>query len=342
MSLPAIQMFKTSTGARIYRLPMRVFSNSFFGYSHLILDAGPPTLVDCGSGMGQSNDDLLAGLQAVHEDFGEAIAITDIERIIVTHGHFDHYGGVSFMVGQIGEVQVGIHPLERRVLTNHEERLIIATKDVRVYLERAGIEEPRRSEMVAMYGYDKRMLQSVDVHFSLQEDMILDGMRFIHVPGHCPGHVCILMGDTLLSADHVLSKTTPHQAPESITHYMGLGHYRDSLRKIQKVEGVKLAIGGHEDPMTNFYTRIDEIMQSHDRKLNRVLDIIREADAPCTIDYITRQMYPDKIGGYNQLLTLEEAGAHVEYLYEFGTISVANLEEVAREDNPALRYKVSS
>jgi hypothetical protein len=48
-------------------------------------------------------------------------------------------------------------------------------------------------------------------------------------------------------------------------------------------------------------------------------------------------MYPDK-HGYEVLLALEEVGAHIEYLYEHGMLSVCNLAEVEREDNPALLY----
>jgi hypothetical protein len=153
--------------------------------------------------------------------------------------------------------------------------------------------------------------------------------------------VCILIGDVLLSADHVLSHTSPHQAPESITHYTGLGHYRDSLRKIAKVEGVELALGGHEDPIRNFYGRIEALYLSHERKLNRILDIIKFAAAPLTVQEITQTMYPDKLG-YEVLLAIEEAGAHVEYLYQHGELSVANLEEFEREDNPALKYVAAS
>lgn len=217
----------------------------------------------------------------------------------------------------------------------------MATKDLRVYLQGAGIAPELRGTLMEMYGFAKQHVRSVPVHFSLEEDVMFEGMQFIHAPGHCPGQVCILLGDTLISADHILSRTTPHQAPESITHYTGLGHYRDALRKVEKIDGIALALGGHEDPIHDVYGRIQAIQASHERKLLRVLDIVRGAgDGPLTIAQITQAMYPDKTG-YEVLLALEEAGAHVEFLYQHGQLTVANLDEVAREDNPALRYAVS-
>ena len=116
-----------------------------------------------------------------------------------------------------------------------------------------------------MYGFAKRHVTSIDVDFSIADEQIIDGMEFIHTPGHCPGQVCIRLGDLLLSADHVLSRTTPHQSPESITHYMGLDHYADSLRKLLRYEGISLALGSHEDAIHDLYGRIHAIRASHNQ-----------------------------------------------------------------------------
>ncbi len=338
-TLPPVQPFITTSGVRIYRIPLVLFPNNFLGYSYLLLNAGPPTLVDTGSGMGQSNDDLLRGLRAVRDDFGEAFQLTDIERIIITHGHIDHFGGVAFMVEQTG-AEVGIHPLDRRILMAYEERLAIATKDLRFYLEQAGMDEAECRKMIGHYSFFKSHVQSLNVNFTIDEDIELEEMRFIHAPGHCSGQVCILLGDTMLCADHILSQTTPHQAPESITHYTGLGHYLDSLNKVKKVEGIKLALGGHEDPIHDMYNRIDAIYASHQRKLNRIIDIIKATGEPQTIKTITQMMYPH-VENYETLLALEEAGAHIEYLYERGYLSVANLDQIEKEENPAVYYTVT-
>jgi len=339
MSLPAIERFTSNTGARIYRLPVEAFP-SFIAYCYVLLEAGVPTLIDTGSGIGASTEQLMSGIAALKTDFGEPLAVTDIKRIIITHGHIDHFGGVAYMRDQTGGAQIAIHQLDRRVLTNYEERVLVATKDLRVYLERAGVSPQLRDNLMVMYGFAKKQFKSVQVDLSLEDGMVLDTMTFIHTPGHCPGQVCIVLGDVLISADHILGKTTPHQSPESITHYTGLGHYLDALKSAARIGGLRLALGGHEQPITDVYGRIHAIRDSHQRKLERVLDILRGSGAPCTISDISKAMYPDR-GGYEVLLALEEVGAHVEYLYEHGELEVSNLDEVERSDNPALQYSVA-
>jgi glyoxylase-like metal-dependent hydrolase (beta-lactamase superfamily II) len=337
-SLPAIERFDSNTGVRLYRIPLMLFPNGFIGFCYMVLNAGPVTLIDTGSGYEASSEDLLKGIAALKDDLGEKVTIEDIKRILVTHGHIDHFGGVAF-VKEKTDAQVGIHELDRRVLTNYEERVIVATKDLRVYLERAGIKPDLREHLMNMYGFAKKHVRSVNVDFSLDEDTMFDGMEFIHAPGHCPGQVCIRLGDVLISADHVLSRTTPHQAPESITHYTGLGHYKEALRKVSRLDGIRIALGGHEESIPNLYERIEAIQASHERKLNRILDIIQEASEPLTISDISKTMYPER-HGYDILLAIEEAGAHVEYLYQHGHLAVSNLDEVEKEDNPALKYSV--
>ena len=120
--------------------------------------------------------------------------------------------------------------------------------------------------------------------------------------GHAPGLVCLRVDDILLTADHVLSRITPHQAPESITAHMGLAHYFESLRKIELLEGIRIGLGGHEAPIENVSARCREIQSSHDERLDQVL---AACDEPRTMGEISRAIF-GSLHGYNVLLGLEE------------------------------------
>jgi glyoxylase-like metal-dependent hydrolase (beta-lactamase superfamily II) len=336
MSLPPIERFTTRSGIRLYRLPLEVFPH-FIAYAYVVLGLDVPTLIDTGSGLGESNTHLLSGLNALHDEFGEAFRVSDLRRTLVTHGHIDHFGGLAFIAREAPQAEIGIHPLDRRILTAYEERILVATKDLRVYLERAGLSPESMPQFIQMYGFAKQHVQSVPTHLTLDEAHPLPGLEFIHTPGHCSGQICIRIEDILLTADHILPRTTPHQSPESITRATGIGHYLEALQRIQQVTGIRLGLGGHEEPMTDLNTRIEDIRASLMRKLERVQDVLRDSAEPLTIKAISKALYAEK-QGYDILLALLQTGALVEYWYERGHLAVSNLDEVEQAANPALAY----
>lgn len=332
--MDTINKFTTSAGRTIYAFPVQSFPG-LVNNIYLIDDSNQLVLVDCGSGMEQANADLLAGISAVAEQFNLPITLADVSAILITHGHIDHFGGLPF-VRQFTDAPVGVHILDRRVLSNHEERMVFASRRLDAYLEGAGVSAEHRQQLMMVYLFAKTYYRSVPVQFLLAEDEpAVGGIEVYHAPGHCPGQVCLRVDDVLLTADHILSHTTPHQAPESITNNMGLGHYLDALDKIARLEGIQCGLGGHEEPMTDIYGRIQAIKQLHQERLDKVLDICR---TPHTIADISRALF-GRVESYHILLALEEAGAHVEYLYQRGELAAANLAEIEQTSHPVVLYQ---
>lgn len=337
--LPEVRRFDSAGGVRIYRIACDAFPGLVV-HIFLLLEAGVPTIVDAGSGFGDANEQLLAGLEMVRTEFGESVTLADVRRIIITHGHIDHFGGLAFLHGKAPQAEIMIHELDVRILTAFEERVAVAKKAIRQFLQEAGVQAELLQGFMDLYGFSKKNVHSLPVARTLVDNQQLDGMRFIHTPGHCPGQVCIGIDNVLLSADHILPEISPHQAPESIMPYTGLGHYLESLDKVGRIEGFELALGGHQGPMRDVYKRVVDIRQGHERKLDKIFAIIRQSPEPLTINDISQQLYTH-VRGFHVLLALEEVAAHVEYLYQHGKLSIANLEEYQREENPPIRYVVA-
>ncbi|NLF63605.1 MAG: MBL fold metallo-hydrolase [Chloroflexi bacterium] len=325
--------FPTSGGRTVYSFPVTAFPG-LVANIYLVDNGDELILVDCGSGMAQSNQELLAGFDALREQFGVSFTLGDVDRIVITHGHIDHFGGLPF-VREHTDAPIGVHILDRRVLSHYEERVLVAARRLTSFLIGAGIAPEQRDNLMAMYLFAKGSYRSTPVQFLLDEAELLAGIQVYHVPGHCPGQVCLRVDDVLLTADHVLAWTTPHQAPESITLSTGLGHYLQSLAAIRRLEGIRLALGGHEAPMADLCGRIDAITALHEERLSRVLELCH---TPCTIAEISKQLF-GAVRSYHVLLALEETGAHVEYLYQRGELIAANLDEVERQENPVLLYR---
>lgn len=332
--MPAVERFLTNDGRTIYSFTVRSFP-TLVNNVYVISDGRQRILVDCGSGLEEANHDLLAGFQAIGEAFGEAMSLADIDTILITHGHIDHFGGLPF-VRQYTDAPAGVHVLDRRVLSNHEERMVFASRRLEMFLEQAGVAEHHRKALMSVYIFSKTYYRSTPVQFLLEEGRpAAEGIDVYHVPGHSPGLVCLQVGDILLTADHVLSRITPHQAPESITNHMGLSHYLDSLKHISQVSEVRLGLGGHEAPISDLQARIAAIRHAHDERLGKVLDSCR---APQSIADISRNLF-GTVESYHVLLALEEAGAHVEYLYQRGELVAANLDELESTSHPVVLYQ---
>lgn len=335
---PELQRFETQNGARVYRIPLQVFPE-MWGYAHLVIAGDVRALVDVGSGFDQSNQQLETGLQRVRSEHGEAADWGELTHILISHGHIDHFGGLTF-VRQRSPAPLGIHELDRRVLTGWEARVATMAGRLRAYFEQAGTAQQETGELLDFYLLGKQLFSATAVDFTFEAiGMRLGELEFIHVPGHSPGQVVIRCAEILLSADHVLPVISPHLAPEQLSMNTGMEHYLQSLRRTERLAGeVQLVLGGHEQPFTDLAGRIEEIRELYRRRLDKVLELL---ERPRTIVDLAQPMFGET-AGYHRLLALEEAGAYVEYLQQRGYLAFEELEPPEPGAAPVRRYRRSN
>src|SRR5690606_36226938 len=116
----------------------------------------------------------------------------------------------------------------------------------------------------------------------------------------------------------------------------GLGHYLTSLEKLRTWAGdPRLVLAGHKDPIPNLALRIQEIETLHADRLGKVQEFLAQ---PHTVREVSQALFGE-VNGYNVLLALEEAGAHVEYLYQRGLLGIKNIEDLENTSGPvAIQY----
>lgn len=342
LTLMSVQKFETSRGIPIYQIQVEAFPG-LPAYAYLVLAGEYRVLIDTGSGFGSSNTDLEAGLKEAgrlaaqagyrqESDFSPA----DLTHVLITHAHIDHFGGLTYICERT-QAKVGVHELDLRTLSNYEERLMVVSRHLDEYLVEAGISEKGCQDLIEMYLITKSLFHSVRVDFTYEAaGMRLGPFEMLHVPGHCAGEVVIRLDDILFSGDHILQETSPHQSPEQLTLFTGLDHYLQSLEALRRwAPGVRLALGGHKEPITDLPGRIEQIRCLHMQRLQMVLDILAE---PHTIADVSKSLFGEA-HGYNALLAVEEAGAHVEYLYQRGLLEIENLTEMTSSRTPVpIRY----
>jgi glyoxylase-like metal-dependent hydrolase (beta-lactamase superfamily II) len=338
LSLPPIKRFESNSGVRIYRIACQVFDH-LTARVYLLLGAGPPTLVDAGSSSPQSTAQILEGFEVVRRDFGEDFRVERLGRIIITHRHIDHLGGLEEFY-RLSGAQVGVHPLDKIAIVSGRQYNVLGKRLFWDFLVRAGMDEPKRRTMLKSAHFNEKPLENVHVDLDLDDGLELDGLKFIHTPGHSPGQVCIGVGNILLSADHLLAQTIPQQWPETLGAGNGLGHYLDSLEKIKRRNGFDLALAAHEQVMHHVSARIDTIRGALVRRLERLMEMMRQITRPMSIAEIADELYPE-VTGFRAFLAITDVAARIEYLHQRARLAVVNLEEVAEQEQPVFRYGVT-
>jgi glyoxylase-like metal-dependent hydrolase (beta-lactamase superfamily II) len=230
-----------------------------------------------------------------------------------------------------------VHELDLRVLTNYEQRLRIVARRLGEFLAEAGVASDEAEAVLALYLLNKGLFTSIPVEIALTaSEGLLGPIGVLHVPGHCPGQIVLRVDDVMLTGDHVLPDTSPHQSPERLSLYTGLGHYLESLERVAAWgEGIRLALGGHEGPMLDLRGRVRAIQRLHAERLLRILELCEE---PRTVAEVAHALFPG-VAGYHVLLALEEAGAHIEHLATRGHLLVENLDELDSGAGVAIRYR---
>lgn len=102
----------------------------------------------------------------------------ELERIICTHGHPDHIGGVSELVRDRDDVTVLIHPADLAGLRLPLRDALARTQD-------RAVRRGRLIQYLTRTPADPTPIEDGDLL------PMLGGLRVVHTPGHTPGSICL-------------------------------------------------------------------------------------------------------------------------------------------------------
>jgi glyoxylase-like metal-dependent hydrolase (beta-lactamase superfamily II) len=210
--------------------------------AYAILDEGGSwSLFDAGVGTAEGIAALDAQLAAAK------LELAKLSRIIVSHGHIDHYGNAERLARATG-VPVWLHPDEVHRACG-DGRWFIELEAHRGYYRELGVPEPHLDAMVQagdtgqLYG---EQLDQARLSF-LAEGQAFRFARFEaqvrHFPGHTPGLVCLHAPEQrlLFSDDHLLAKTSPNPLldfvhGEGASKFRALATYLTSAARVRELE----------------------------------------------------------------------------------------------------------
>ena len=238
----------------------------------LELDGGGVALVDAGWDTDEAWGALTDGLATAGG------SITDVEAVLVTHIHPDHYG----LAGRVREASgawIGLHPDDAVMLESRYGDTDALLDAMFHFLADAGVPDDKLPDLAFASMVMKSMVTMAepDVFFEDQEPVELRGwnLRTIWTPGHSPGHVCFYSDDRrlLLSGDHILPRITPNISVHAQQFPNPLGDYLESLAKVRDL-GTDEVLPAHEYRFADLPARVDEITAHHADRLEEIVGVI--------------------------------------------------------------------
>jgi len=281
-----------------------------------LLLGNPLTLVDTGPKSEPAQTALEAGVAEAGR------RIEDIGRVVLTHGHSDHFGNAQWVAARSG-AQVFGHPADRPKFAG--ERWVI--DHLRTHFLAAGLPE---SFLKTFTERMRGMRQFFDAIPELQplhdgDGLDLDGgrLRILHCPGHSLGHICLYHDDGLLLAGDLLleeiSPTPIVEFDERGNRIPTLPQYLHSLRRVLLLN-CDLAYPGHGGPIANPSARIRELIAHHDQRKEAIH--ARLDGRGKTLLQLCEEIYP-RLDELNLMLALSEVIGHLDLLLEEKRVAVS-------------------
>jgi glyoxylase-like metal-dependent hydrolase (beta-lactamase superfamily II) len=232
-----------------------------------LIEDDPLTLVDTGPVDAASIEALECELRA------HGHRVEDLERVVVTHQHVDHWGLARMLVDRSGAELCALAGfaawLARFPSSLHDEGAFAAA-----LLRRHG--GPGTADAAA-YRADVGYAATTFVDRALAEGDILEfadrRLRVLHRPGHSPSDTVLHdeQRGILFGADHVLAWPSTailspalDGAPLNSRRPRALHDYRASLRATQRLD-VEVILPGHGDPVRNHRDVIAKRLDRYDR-----------------------------------------------------------------------------
>ncbi|HEV3070959.1 MAG TPA: MBL fold metallo-hydrolase [Solirubrobacteraceae bacterium] len=303
-----------------------------------LIEDEPLTLIDSGPNSAKALDELEQALEKLGH------RIEDLELLVITHQHIDHFGLASILARRSGAEVAALSGLDA-YLKNFREQTELDDVFAEQTMLRHGIPADVVSALRAVSASFRAWGATVEVTRSLHDGETLQlrerTLRVLHRPGHSPSDTLFWDEERsiVMVADHLIKHISsnpllarPLGAPREFTgpRPQSLVTYIDSLQQTRAMD-VDLILPGHGSPIKDHKSLIDRRMRMHERRAERIYNLI--AQSPRTAHEVASEFWGN-IAVTQAYLTLSEVLGHVDLL-----INAHLVEE--HEDDGLVRFAAS-
>jgi glyoxylase-like metal-dependent hydrolase (beta-lactamase superfamily II) len=283
-----------------------------------LIEDSPLTLIDSGPNSGKALDELEQALAA------RGHAIEDIELLVITHQHIDHFGLASILARRSGAEVAALAPLAP-YLRDYREAAELDDRFAEQTMLRHGITADVVTALRAVSASFRAWGSAVEVTRPLHDGEELQlrdrVLRVRHRPGHSPSDTVFLdeSRSLMLAADHLIKHISSNPlisrpldaAPDfSGPRPRALVDYIASL-KLTRAMDLALVLPGHGEPISDHVALIDKRLRLHDRRAEKIYGLI--AAQPRTAHEIAVELWGN-VAVTQAYLTLSEVLGHVDLL----------------------------
>lgn len=257
----------------------------------------------------------------------------DIERIIVTHCHPDHYGAAGWLQ-ELSGAPVLMLDRDAAVADVMWDPARLSHRDLARYFRQGGVPEVHTREIEWYQGKIQAYVMPRPKVTTVREgDRIRAGNRAFEViwtPGHSDGLMVLWNEEErlLLANDMVLARITPNISLWPFGHPDPLGNFLESLNRVARLPAA-LTLTGHRQPLTDLQGRCTELARHHEERLRAVRDL---AGSGATAWEVSLGLFGVQAGVHNLRFAVLETLSHLEYLARREIL-------VREEEGDVVRYR---
>ncbi|MBB6099229.1 glyoxylase-like metal-dependent hydrolase (beta-lactamase superfamily II) [Deinobacterium chartae] len=287
-------------------------------YVTVLIDAARPvTLIDTAL----DTPEAVAALNIALAEL--RLTFADIERVIITHHHPDHYGLAGWIQEQ-SDAAVMMLDLDiargERYWSQWEGWL---AGHARHFAEH-GLPSEMLTELEAESAVSRSRVRPARYLTPLHEGdrVTLSGLEFevLWMPGHADGHLTLWNAaqSLLIAGDVILERITPNVGLYAYSRPDPLGDYLATLTRLELLQPQRTVTGHYGPIIEGAAERAREIREHHLERLELCRTTLR---TPMDTFQMSRVMFPRDLNASGRRFALAETLAHLEHLRLHGHLA---------------------